>query len=193
MRGPPPKDEPPGRLFRLLLDPRPELPLRHRVQGAEGVPLRVRAIRSVDRGLIEDKAASGPTALYSGAFLRGIVAAALWTPDGPAFSSPEAAGALPQVELAELGNAVGAALCHCSPMYGTSDEKAWAKALEDGALANPHEMIALAGCVDLGVFGGVVPRPDRYWGLPLNALLDGHWMVFRAARAAVEKLREKKG
>lgn len=195
MRGPPPKNESPGRLFRLLLDPHPERAIPHRVQGAEDVPLRVRALRGIDRARVEDDAARAPAAARDGAFLRGLVAAALWTPEGLAFSSPDAAGALPQPELLELGRHVAEALCVISPSYTGSDVKAWEAALEEGALApgNVHEAVVLAGCVDMGAFGGTVPRPDRYWGVPLNALLDGHWMVYRAARAVVEKLREKKG
>lgn len=193
MRTPPPKDEPPGRLFRLLLDTHPERVLSYRVQGAEGIPLRVRALRGIDRALVEDEAARAPVAARDGAFVRGLIAAALWTPDGPAFSSPDAAGALPLAELLTLGKHVGEALAICSPTYATSDAKAWEKVLEEGAFApgNVHETVALAGCIDVG-FGLIVARPDRYWGVPMNQLLDGHWMVYRAARTVVDRLREKK-
>ncbi len=192
MRGPPPKDEPPARLFRSLLPLRPERPIAYRVRGAENIPLRVRALRSVDRLAIDDAAVMGLAGLQDRAFLRNLVAAALWTPDGPAFSSSDAAGMLSTVELVQLGQQVAEALCVCSPMYVGSDVAAWEKALEEGARGNPHELVALAGCVDIG-FATVTPRPDRYWGVPLNELLDGHWMVFRAARAVAEKLRKKPG
>jgi len=26
-------------------------------------------------------------------------------------------------------------------------------------------------------------RPERFWGYAVDRLLDGHWMVYRAARA----------
>lgn len=193
MRTPPPKDEPPGRLFRSLLDPHPERSLAYRIQGAQGISLRVRALRGVDRARVEDEAARATEAARGGAFVRGLVAAALWTPDGPAFSSPDAAGALSLGELLELGHHVVEALAICSPTYSGSDVKAWERVLEEGALApgNVNETIALAGCVDVG-FGMITARPDRYWGMPLNQLLDGHWMVYRAARAVVDSMREKK-
>lgn len=188
MRGPPPKDEPPARLFRSLLAPWPERPIAYRVSGAADVPLHVRALRGIDRLRIEDEASR--TKGHSG-LARGLVAASLWTPDGPAFSSPEAAGMLPLGELVDLARQVADALCVCSPMYSGSDMKAWERALEEGAQANIYETYSLASCIDVG-FGAPVPRPDRYWGVPVGQLLDGHWMVYRAARAVVERLREKK-
>jgi len=177
----------------MLLDPHPERSLTCRVNGAEDVPLRVRALRGIDKALVEDETARAPEAARDGAFIRGLVAAALWTPEGPAFSSSEAVGALPHPELLELGRHVAEALCVCSPMYCGSDVRAWERTLEEGALTggNWHETLALASCVDVSL-AGIIPRPDRYWGVPLKRLLDGHWMVYRAARAAVEKLKEKK-
>jgi hypothetical protein len=192
VRGPPPKDDPPARLFRSLLALRPERPIACRIQGAEDVALRVRALSGRERAAIEDGAAMGPAMLRDKAFLRGLVAAALWTHDGPAFSSPDAAGMLSEAELLTLGNHVGDALAVCSPSYAApvSDVRDWERVLEEGARGNLHEAVVLFGCVD-GGYSAVIPRPDRYWGVPIGDLLDGHWMVFRAARAAVEKLRKK--
>lgn len=189
----PPRDVPAERLFRLLLGaPRPALPISHRVRGLEDVPLEVRALRPLEEAALYDVVSaleheeSRPRALVA-----EVVAAALWTPRGPAFSSGEGVGALYDDEADELAAAVLSTLDVISPSYRTADAKAWDDVLAEGARApaNISPALALGGCVEVG--WRATPRPDLYFGLPLRELTDGQWMAFRAARAFVQTLEKK--
>jgi hypothetical protein len=189
----PPPDVPAERLFRLLLGaPRPALPISHRVRGLEDVPLEVRALRPLQEAALYDAVTaleheeSRPRALVA-----EVVAASLWTPDGPAFDSGEGVGVLYDGEADLLAAAVLTALDIVSPSYRTAEVKAWDAVLAEGARApaNISMALALGGCVEVG--WRATPRPDLYFGLALRELTDGQWMAYRAARAFVQTLEKK--
>lgn len=186
----PPGDEPPERLFRALAARRPERPLPRLVAGHR---LTARAVPAREEWAAEDAAASEEVEELRPSLLqRQILWRVLRLGDGPAFASPDEVGALDGAALASLVADVGAALWRIAPTYARSDVEAWARVLERGAAhpSNVADAVALASCVDMTPGGGVVPRLDRYWGCPVVELLDGHWMVWRAARTAVERIRK---
>lgn len=193
----PPPDIAPARLFRLLLRrPRPEIPIAHRIRGAEDVPLRVRALASADEAAV-DEAAEGWGDAGPSRAADEFVYRALLTQDGPAFASPDEVGALDSTDALSLARAVRAALDVISPSYARSDVEAWMRVLKQGARAagNWADAIALGGCVDWAFGYGVgrlVERPDRYFGCPLADMTDGQWMAYRAAREAVQDMQRKK-
>lgn len=188
----PPAGVAPERLFRALLARHPSRPLPRLVAGLQ---LTVRAVpAAVEWEAVDVAAEEVEDELRASRLQREILWRVLWLGARPAFSSPEEVGLLDGGELDAVAGAVGEVLCAIAPTYARSDVDAWARVLETGA-AHPStvsDAISLAGCVDVTPGGGVVARPDRYWGCPVGELLDGHWMVWRAARAAVERLRESK-
>lgn len=193
---PPPKDIEPARLFRILLQrPRATAPLVQRVRGAEAIPLRVRALSSVEEAAIAD-AADGLDEMRGSRVAAELVCRTLLTPDGPAFASVEDVGGLDPEEAIVLAVAVRAALNIISPTYALHDSAAWDRVLQRGAKApgNWAEALSLGGCVDYAFgmgMGRSVERPDRYFGIPLADMTDGQWMVYRAARAVAEELKKK--
>ena len=125
-----------------------------------------------------------------------LVAASVWLDGERAFDGVADVAALSSAEATELAAEVLAALAIVSPTYAHSDSAAWEAALHQGARAheNIHDAIWLGQCVDTSAGFSVVyttPRPDRYFGLPIGELTDGHHMAFAAARRVVEELRPK--
>jgi hypothetical protein len=180
----PPGDILPGRLFRALLRRHPELPLDYRIPGADAFALRVRAVRAAEIGILLDDAEQGVEELRGSRVSTALLAKVLWTGDALTFRSADELGAMGVDDVGELWDAALRALGRICPTYGLSDSTAWGRALEAGARepSNLHDAFALALCVDHGT-GAVTPRPDRYWGCSPAELLDGHWMLWRAARA----------
>jgi hypothetical protein len=180
----PPGDVPPARLFRALLQRHPERALRYRIPGAEAYPLRVRAVRAAEIGLLLDAAEEGVEELRGSRVSTGLLAHCLWTGTAPAFGHADELGALSSPVVGDLWDEAVRALGAISPTYNLSEYGAWGSALEEGARAggNLHDAFTLAGCVDVSM-GSVTPRPERYWGCSPAELLDGHWMIFRASRA----------
>jgi hypothetical protein len=129
--------------------------------------------------------------------MLALTAACLWTTAGKAFrSASEIAGCLDDRTVLDLTMATMAALDVCSPSYTRSDWKAWELALVNGASdrSNITHAMHMTMCADVTIgFGGscTIGRPDRYFGLPVAELTDGHLMAFEAARTAAEKLRSK--
>lgn len=190
MLRPPPPDLSPERLFRLLLPLRPSSALQYRIRCALSVPLLARAPSGAEEWAALDAAAEAPPEVRGSIAQLEVLARCLYTPTGPAFSSAEEVGRLEEGDVAELAGEVASALDRIAPSYTRSDYQIWAEALEKGARhwSNVGTTVAMASCVDLGM-GGRVPRPDRYWGVPVCQLLDGHWMIFRAAQRAAESLK----
>lgn len=185
---PPPRDVAPEVLWRSLLPVQPEIALRYRLPAAPAVPLRVRAVPALTIALAIDGAAGSDD--DSSMVLRTIIAASLHTPQGLAFASEAEVSLLYTGEMAELATAVVDALDRICPRSGRSDRLSWEKRLLVGAKHPSNSMLvtALAECSDLVVAakGPVwLPRPERYWGVPVRQLLDGHWLAFEAAMAAV--------
>jgi hypothetical protein len=180
----PPGDITPARLFRALLQHHPEQALDYRIPGAESFPLRVRAVRAAEIGLLLDAADEGVEELRGSRVSTALLAKVLWTGGAPTFRHADELGGMDGGDVGELWDAALRALGKICPTYSLSDSTAWGRVLEAGARepSNLHDAFALALCVDHGT-GAVTPRPDRYWGCSPAELLDGHWMIWRAARA----------
>jgi hypothetical protein len=193
----PPPDVPAELLFAALVDPSPSAPIAYRIAGLEDVPLTVRALSpgayAAARWASEGLAGAAGLApeVRRRRYAREVLARCLYQGEGPAedqeraFASAADVGALSAVELADLASAALAVLRTINPTYARSDWQAWTSRLELGAkhAENASLAIALAGCADYG-HGAVVYRPEWHWGIPRGQLLDGHWMAYRAARAA---------
>ena len=189
-----PPDLPPERLWRSLLPLRPERRLRARLRDAAHIPLIVRAIPAMAEQLARDaglEAAGDVEQLQERLADHEVLIRVLHTPAGLAFPSLAALGALESHELAPLTRETRAALADISPTTARSNGRAWREALTAGArhADNVAEADVLASCVDVTPNGGFLPRPDRYWGIPLSALLDGHWMAYQAARDVAKDRR----
>lgn len=190
----PPGDVAPERLFRLLLPLRPMQPLAYRIRCAPAVPLLVRALSGAEEAEALDLAADGPEEMRASRAELEILARVLWTPSGPAFDDVSMLGRLPESEVATLAREAFAALNRIAPRYGRADLGAWKLALEKGARhpSNFSMVLAMAECWDpVPLTKARLPHPERYWGVPVRELLDGHWMIFRAAHAALETLRPR--
>jgi len=173
----PPKDVESAALFRLLLEPSPCKSVQFRASVAPSVELSARAVPS--SVWAESARLNNPSILVS---------ASLFTTDGEqVFRSAREAGLLSQAEFRTLLDDVVAALDVVGPTIGRIDWRAWERVLVDGARKCGFESSNLAHCVDhysTPIVAGITPRPDRYWGVPIGRLLDGHWMAFWAAREA---------
>ncbi len=186
-----PPDLSPERLWRSLLPLRPERRILPRLRGASHIPLIVRAIPAMAEQLARDaghQAAGDVEQLRDKLAAREVLARVLHTPAGLAFPSAAAMGALDEHELAEIARATYEALADIAPTCARSNGARWREQLVLGARhpSNISEAGALAACVDL-THEKILPRPDRYWGIPYIQLLDGHWMAFQAAREALKK------
>lgn len=162
----------------------------YRIRCAPEIPLIVRAIPSQEEAAAIDAAMDAPEEIRGSRAQLEIVARYLWTPEGLAFGDASEVGRLGDDEVDALADAVADALGYIAPTYARSDTSAWAQALEFGArgLGNIAAAAALASCMDV-TQGGRISRPDRYWGCPTGQLLDGHWMLMRAAQRAMETLK----
>lgn len=189
-RGRPPVSIAPERLFRSLLPLRPEARIDYRIRCAPSIPLLVRAIPAHEEDAAIDAALDAPEEICGSRAQLEIVARYLWTPSGRAFEDADAVGQLDDDEVGMLADAVAEAVGRIAPTYARSDADAWGKALEAGArvLSNIGTCLALASCVDVTP-GGRIGRPDRFWGCPTGQLLDGHWMLLRAAQRALESFK----
>jgi hypothetical protein len=179
----PPATVAPERLFRLLLaTPRPIARLAWCLPGAEHIALHVRALTGLETQAVIDTGAN---------LWRGLVAASLMTDDGPAFLTPDLVGHMPSHLFDAMSADVRLALDTVSPTYVLSDVAAWHAELIKGAKhpSNWYLVREMANCVDVSLGPGqafIHERPDRYFGLPVRELTDGHLMAYRAARAATE-------
>jgi hypothetical protein len=190
----PPVDIAPERLFRLLLQrPRPRWPLSFRAAAAPHIALHAVALRGAElQGLIDEAThLKAPEARTAHLGLE-VMARTLWTAEGPAFRSADEAGAFLEGDAALLRGELAAALAIIGPTFARSDTRAWARILRKGAehRSNIDEALLAASAVDLGVFGGFVQRPDRYFGVALAEITDGQLMAYRAARALLSDLQK---
>jgi hypothetical protein len=102
---------------------------------------------------------------------------------------------LQEHEAAGLLRATSDALRVISPVFPLSDPEKWGERLQLGAGVNVSDAIAIGHCYDVALGfgeGRIMPRPDRYFGLPFRELTEGQWFLYRACRAWVEK-RSSKG
>jgi hypothetical protein len=117
-----------------------------------------------------------------------LIAASVIDGKGTRLLNRSSIGKLSPREFDLLWMSVRAALTTAFPSLGLTDLAAWRPVLSQGA-NDPSNLVlthALGGCVDFG-FGGISERPDRFFGVPLNQLVDAHWLAFWAAREAFTK------
>lgn len=192
---PDPAALPPERLFRLLLQRRPSLPLAFRFAGIDHAPLRVVAVPATAFADAIDAALVLETDRRAAAEVADVVARSVRVGDGVLFRRGADVLSLPEGEWKALTRQALAALSACGPTYPQSDSVQWHIALVKGCEhpSNFAARNALGGCTDIA--GGIakprwIDRPDRFWGCPLRKLLDGHWMAYHAARAVYEEARK---
>jgi hypothetical protein len=195
----PPTDIAPDRLWRSLLgtprsdgtlDPRPSKRLAYRLPFAPTLAMTVWAVPSLVLASAWDLAECPEVPAVEGRrAMRTIIATTVWAGTAPIFPSQEVVGRLPAEVWEGLSEAALTVLGAICPTYRTSDVRAWHERLKEGAAdeTNIARARALAECMDLHLAakGPIwIPRPERYWGIPVGHLLDGHRMAFAAARAA---------
>ncbi len=176
----PPSDIPPDRLFRLLLTvPRPTVGL------PSNPSLRVQAIHPDE--LVE--------ATESGVDMAPSVIVSYCLLDGKSrvFASADEASEMRDDEFRILWREVSDLLSKISPIEALCVDDLWHSSLCFGAehRSNVRRTASLGCCFEEGD-GLLLPRPERYFGLPSHQLLDGHWMAWRAARAVWDKWSNRK-
>lgn len=194
--GEPPKDIPPERLFRTLLQlPRASVDLEYRLPAAPDIELRVCALTSAEISeALSFESSELPEELRSGEAFSRLIEKSLFLASGePAFSSYEQVGLLAEDDMESLAKAVFVALDRVSPTFVRSNFDLWLRALEKGAkhMSNFQTAQALGSCIDSG-YSSSMPRPDVFFGVPLKDLTDGHWMAYYASRKVVEEGRKQK-
>jgi hypothetical protein len=173
----PPANVPPGRLFRSLLQlPRPVERIAYRFDALPTKALRVQALHSVEWADARD----------STDFQAAIMASALVGSDGQQIASSSDLLLLTEQEFSSLREAVLPVLWRISPTYTLSDADEWGAVLQRGAEQHGSTVVAMAHCREQ-IGQHIVEAPEKYFGVPRGALLDGHWMAFRAARAVYVK------
>lgn len=197
----PPEDVPPARVFRTLLRrPRPWAPLAYRYPRLPEVALHVVALTPVELAEALDVDADGePSDVVSDRALARMIVVALRDDAGPVFVSEEQAARMPQRSWVDLMTAAVRGLAAVMPsraLCSAEDWAEWRKVLDKGARAtgNIGEAFRMRDCHDVAVgWGGVARhyRPDRYFGLPVADLTDGHLLAFDVAVAAAEEIQKK--
>jgi hypothetical protein len=173
-------------LFRgLIRRPRPQRALSFRVRGAEHIKLYARALKGLE--YVEAFEAGDdvePEHLSISTITAELLSMTVYTASCRAFASGDMVMRLSDNEMSQLGREALDALHFISPTYQRSNLAAWEIALKEGAAhqSNFQEAIAMyKSCDRVGMDGTIHERPDRYYGLPMCELTDGHLMVFSAA------------
>lgn len=180
-------------LVRLLLPRSPSLQIAFRFAGIDHPPLRVRAIHGRAAHQVHDEAQRLPEERRADHARAAIVALSLTDHLGAQVFRIEDVEQLPIHDFAALSDACWAALSTVGPMLRYVDLNAWNDALCRGLRDPSNQMTAYAlGQACDATFSRIVDRPDRFWGLPTGELLDGHWLLHRAARLIWEERFGKK-
>lgn len=197
----PPEDVPPARVFRTLLRrPRPWTPISYRYPRLPDVRLHVHALTPLELAEALDVDADGePSEVVSDRAMARVVVASLRDDEGPAFASEAQADRMPHRAWVDLMDAAMRGLALVMPsraLCSADDWTEWRKVLDKGARAmgNLGEAFRMRDCHDIAVgWGGIARhyRPDRYFGLPVADLTDGHLLVFDVAIAAAEDVQKK--
>lgn len=179
----------------MLQRPRPTAKLAYRFEVALATQLHVRALTGLEMALANEEQEAGLLEeIKSVNIAAALVAASLYSADGPVFSSAERVlSTLDDPTLRDLWRHVVHGLSCCSPSYLYSDSSWWEATFSRGVehTSNVFEVIAMAQCCDVN-YGSRLPRPDRYFGLPVAELTDGQRMAYDAAFRFVERMRPKK-
>jgi len=184
----PPEDIPPEKLFRLITRrPYPVAPIGVRIRGAESIALSVRAITWSEEVEVRDFCSEKENSLALAYISKCLMA------DGEqAFSSYEEASMLNESEISRLEPDVVNALSRICPSFFRSDCEAWLSALYAGAkdFSNIHAVLLASSCLEDGMSGSAT-RPDRFYGMPLLELTEGHVLAFRSACKVIWEARDE--
>lgn len=197
----PPEDAPPARVFHSLIRrPRPRAPLAYRYPRIPDVAFHVVALTPFELAEALDVDADGePSEVVSDRALARMVVAGLRDDHGPALASEEQASRMPQRSWCDMMEAAVRGIAGIMPsraLCSAEDWAEWRRVLDKGARAggNIGEAFRMRDCHDIAVgWGGVARRyrPDRYYGLPIADLTDGHLLAFDIAVAAAEEIQKK--
>lgn len=182
MKVPPPKDIPPERLFRLLTNPRPVVAISHRVPGAENVKLSVRSLSAREWSESFD-VDSEIELVRNGRSCAEVISRALLADNNLAFRTADQVQELPEDSLLPLYAAVIDALDRMGPPRWRRDEGSWLKKVREGAMhvSNATDLFAIGTSYDVGG-STILDRPERYYGISVRDLTDGHWLAYRVCR-----------
>lgn len=187
--GGPPENITPARLFRIFLRaPRATLPVElPPLFGPSCGALFVSALTPSEENDAWESAASVVKPLRAETYHAELVARSLLLPDGSrAFRNRDELLSFDESDYYSIVGPCLEALRICAPAYRRSDSEAWIHYLARGALEYPniHRACALAWCADWSS-RATVPRPDRFFGVPMADVTDGQWMAWRAAKRVV--------
>lgn len=183
----PPKSLAPERLFRLLLSARPSLPIPFRFAGLEQHTLTVGALPAQSFADSEDATSHLSGERRTSWFWAHVISKCVLVDGQCVFDDAADVLGLPETELTALRRDVESTLSIVGPTYTYSRWPTWHAALVKGAdhRSNAGAHLALSAAYEAGGYR-LISRPDRYFGMPLRHLLDGHWMVYLASRALYE-------
>lgn len=184
----PPTDITPAALFRLLCrTPRPIAKLKARLAFASETQLHCRALHPREWGEWEDSEDDLETV---------VLVNALCDETGATLLDRESVFLLTDSERESLLTETISALNRISPGYHRPpslqcNEERWHDVLKRGAVGNPSILLSM-GTVFEAAGDRYVGTPERYFDVKRAELLDGHWMVYRAARAVIEEHAKKR-
>lgn len=184
--GGPPSDIPDERLFRLLTrSPRAYLPVKiPTLQAGSCGAFRVYALTPDEELDCAEAADDVPEQSRRDVLLAELVARSLYLDGSPYFASAADMLDMYEDDFARVAGATWQALSVIAPSYSRVDSLAWDMVLCRGAkhYRNYRRSMALALCIDIVPMSKAkLPRPDRFFGVPMGEVTDGQWMAFRAA------------
>lgn len=174
MRIRPPKNLLPEELFQLLLEtPRPKKDITFRLAAAPQLQLSVQALSSLE--------------LQTCKHNDQLILKTLMLENQVAFSSIKNLEFLTYREYQLLYREIIATLEIISPTFLNCEVSSWIDILTQGAQSylNFLPMHSLGQCFQYSAIGSVLlcqDFPERYFNLPRNQLLDGHWLAYLAAK-----------
>lgn len=177
----PPADVEPRTLFELLSERRPTWPIEARFTDAQEVKLYARALTPCEWA-------------HARRDLKAALLYGLCTDAGQVFETVSDVGELRSQEAKRLLDAVIAGHAVCAPTYGRIDIAAWEVQLQRGAEQSGSIAKQWDDCVDVLVGQGrvaYIDRPERFWGVPVAEVLDGHKMVQAVCRKLLDARRPK--
>ncbi len=177
-------------LFRTLLElPRPIKKISFRLNQAKEVPLLVKAFSSEELANTITLCEREKINLDSQILVSNLIL----INNKPAFSSVDKLkNIITMTEYDTLLRQVSQVLDEISPTFSTSDQDAWMSLLKKGANHPSNSLLvhSLGSCYTPHVIGEkllILDKPQEYFGVPKNQLLDGHWMAYIAARFIYQK------
>jgi hypothetical protein len=186
--GGPPTGVAPEVLFRSLLGRSPSAPLSFKFSFQHS-ELVATALPALDVASCFDAA---PEVALPSLMARSLRADGLL-----AFHGPDEILELTEAKYETLAKEFLGVFIRICPVVSRCDAKAWLDVLEKGASHNSNEVASSLLGTSYECFNDsrnirIVDRPDLYFGVPKQELLDGHWLCYRAARRLDEQRYQKR-